>query len=120
MTRERKTRAILAEHMRQGHCSLFVRARRLFDLERPGSITQLIRLVSGIQLSGLGRVARPVNHNLSRLWPLVGTTSCARSAQMNTPEACNPVRRCFIRGSSITRGSPGKIQPEWGRESQLS
>ena len=42
--------------------------------------------VRGIHLSGLGRVARPVNHNLSRLWPLVGTTSCARSAQMNTPD----------------------------------
>lgn len=40
----------------------------------------------GIHLSGLGRVARPVNHNPARLWPLVSTTSCARSAQMNTPE----------------------------------
>ena len=40
----------------------------------------------GIHLSGLGRVARPVNHNPARLWPLVSTTSCARSAQMNTPD----------------------------------
>jgi hypothetical protein len=47
----------------------------------------------GIHLSGLGRVARPVNHNLSRLWPLVGTTSCARSAQMNTPDTGDPDRR---------------------------
>ena len=45
-----------------------------------------IKCIRGIHLSGLGRVARLVNHNLSRLWPLVGTTSCARSAQMNTPE----------------------------------
>jgi hypothetical protein len=49
----------------------------------------LVMHVRGIHLSGPGRVARPVNHNLSRIWPLVGTTSCARSAQMNTPDARN-------------------------------
>ena len=35
-------------------------------------------------------MARPVNHNPARLWPLVSTTSCARSAQMNTPDTTYP------------------------------
>src|SRR5450759_661068 len=53
----------------------------------PRKVERSKRAFRGIHLSGLGRVARPVNHNPARLWPLVSTTSCARSAQMNTPDA---------------------------------
>ena len=76
-----------------------VKGTLLAESLRIGAVLEVDALtvsrIRGIHLSGLGRVARPVNHNLSRLWPLVGTTSCARSAQMNTPESDLPARcRC--------------------------